>query len=86
MWQCHLSGNYVVPNEDEVDVLVSSDAQRALDALQVCCNVWQSGRLCQAVAAQNTHTASATEHRHTMTTCHWHLYTLLIIFQDSSFG
>lgn len=43
MSQCHLSGNYVVPNEDEVDVLVSSDAQRSLDALQVCCNVWQSG-------------------------------------------
>lgn len=56
--QCHLSGNHVVPNEDEVDVLVSSDAQRDLDALQVCCNVWQSGRLCPAVAAQNTHSVS----------------------------
>ncbi len=58
MWQCHLSGNHVVPNEDEVDVLVSSNAQRALDALQVCCDVWQSGRLCPAVAAQNTHSVS----------------------------
>lgn len=58
MWQCHLSGNHVIPNEDEVDVLVSSDAQCVLDALQVCCNVWQSGRLCPAVAAQNTHSVS----------------------------
>lgn len=58
MWQCHLSGNHVVPNEDEVDVLVSSDAQLVLDALQVCCNVWQSGRLCPAVAARNTHSVS----------------------------
>lgn len=57
-WQRHLSGNHVVPNEDKVDVLVSSNAQCALDALQVCCNVWQSGRLCPAVAAQNTHSVS----------------------------
>ncbi len=58
MWQCYLSGNHVVPNEDKVDALVSSNAQRALDALQVRCNVWQSGRLCPAVAAQNTNSAS----------------------------
>lgn len=54
MWWCHLSGNHVIPNEDEVNVLVSSDPQLALDALQVCCDVWQSGRLCPAVAAKNT--------------------------------
>ena len=58
MWQCHLSGNHVVPNEDEVYGLVSSDAQCILDALQVRCNVWQSGRLCPTVAAQNTHRVS----------------------------
>lgn len=43
MQRCHLSGNHVIPNEDEVEVLVSGDAQRALDALQVGCDVWQSG-------------------------------------------
>lgn len=65
MRQCHLSGNHVIPNEDEVDVLVSGDAQRALDALQVCSNVWQSGRLCPAVAAQNAHSVShKTQIRH----------------------
>lgn len=54
MWQCHLSGNHVIPNEDEVNFLVSSNPQLALDALQVCRDVWQSGRLCPAVAAKNT--------------------------------
>lgn len=58
MWHCHLSGNHVVPNEDEVDLLVSSDAQRLLYALQVCCDVWQRGRFCPAVATQNTHSVS----------------------------
>lgn len=33
MWQCHLSGNHVIPNEDEVNFLVSSDPQLTLDAL-----------------------------------------------------
>ncbi|TNN59320.1 hypothetical protein EYF80_030508 [Liparis tanakae] len=46
--KCHLSGDHVVPNEDEVHVLVSSDAQRVLDAPQVRCDVWQGGRLCPA--------------------------------------
>lgn len=50
----HLSGNHVIPNEDEVDVLVSCNPQCALDALQVCSNAWQSGRLGPAVAAENT--------------------------------
>lgn len=50
----HLSGDHVVPDEDEVDVLVSGDAQLVLDALQVGCDVRQRGRLGPAVAAQNT--------------------------------
>lgn len=47
----HLSGNHVVPDEDEVNALVCGDAQRSLDALQISCNIWESGRLHPAVAA-----------------------------------
>lgn len=54
----HLSGNHVVPDEDEVDALVCSNAQRTLDALQVCCNVGKSGRLRPAVAAESAQTQS----------------------------
>lgn len=55
----HLSGNHVVPDEDKVDPLVCCDAQRSLDALQICCDVWKRGRLCPAVAADTqTHTGT----------------------------
>lgn len=59
VWHCvHLSGHHVVPDEDEVDALVSSDAQSTLDAPQVRRNVWQSGRLCPAMATGETETAN----------------------------
>lgn len=54
--RCHLSGDHVVPNEDEVDGQARGDAQRAVDALQVRCDVWQGGGLCPAGAAHRTQT------------------------------
>lgn len=61
----HLSGDHVVPDEDEVDALVCSDAQGTLDALQVCCNVRKSGRLRPAVAAEGAQTHNHQQHLHT---------------------
>lgn len=48
----HLSGDQVVPDEDEVDAVVGTDAQVALDAPQVLGDVRQRVRLLQAVAAR----------------------------------
>lgn len=48
----YLSGDQVVPDEDEVDAAVGSNAQLALDALQVLGDVRQRVRLFQAMAVR----------------------------------